>query len=107
MITDEQAREALEGAIQKWILIESGKGEDRGSDNCPLCKLYMKGGRCKGCPIIIDTGFEWCRKTPYDDWCIHHINEGTLRNPMIVHCEECRNIAHDMVKYLESLTLKW
>jgi hypothetical protein len=103
MVAYEQAKAALEGAIQKWVLIESGGGVDLGSNNCPMCLLYMRGGRCGNCPIFLYTGYSWCNKTPYDKWSIHHIDEGMIRYPMTVNCEECRTIAQDMVKFLESL----
>lgn len=71
------------GSIQKWDKIVTAfriaerddsdpKYTERGPGDCPLCKLFNKGGQgggtCEGCPILKDTGEAYCEKTPYAAW---------------------------------------
>jgi len=59
--------EAIIGSIEKWHGILFDNAEDRGIDNCPLCKLYFKKD-CEGCPVRGATHLPFCRKTPYVSW---------------------------------------
>jgi hypothetical protein len=47
----------------KWNPIAMGCCEDKGSDNCPLCKYY--GVNCILCPIFKKTNEIYCVTTPY------------------------------------------
>ena len=47
----------------KWNPIAMGCCEDKGSDNCSLCKYY--GANCSLCPIFGRTGDTHCVNTPY------------------------------------------
>lgn len=69
-LTNAEVREALQGSIQKWERIVAGKGGDRGTDNCPLCQVFLVtvGEMCGGCPVSVYTGLTSCRATPYDEW---------------------------------------
>lgn len=61
---------ALEGSIKKWEGIVAGTIDDEGSANCPLCKLYLLGGRenagCSPtCPVKARTKKDYCDGSPY------------------------------------------
>lgn len=58
---------ALKGSIQKWKRIVKGVEIDEGTDNCPLCQLFVRAD-CTGCPVAKKTGFSYCSNTPYSDW---------------------------------------
>lgn len=67
---DEKTLEALKGSIRKWEAIVAGTGVDEGGDNCPLCQLFSfscdEGDYyCYGCPVMLKTGHDDCRTTPY------------------------------------------
>lgn len=64
--------EALKGSIAKWEAIVEGTGTDKGTENCPLCRLFHqdytdKGPEtcCDGCPVFEHTGVRSCGGTPY------------------------------------------
>ena len=59
---------ALEGSICKWDDICMGYGEDYGSDDCPLCAIFIDFVGCNGCPVSAVTGKSNCHDTPYDEW---------------------------------------
>ena len=60
-------KQALLESIKKWDKIcFEGKGEI-GSDDCPLCGLFV-GKFCKGCPVRAVTDEINCRNTPYAPW---------------------------------------
>lgn len=40
-------------------------GEDLGSRNCPLCRLFIN-KRCEGCPVSKASGKVSCFGTPYE-----------------------------------------
>src|SRR5512139_274799 len=64
-----KALKALQGSIQKWENIAAGKTDDRGSKNCPLCKMFLKSDvyekECAGCPVMKATGEPHCDDSPY------------------------------------------
>jgi len=76
MVTKKQMLIALKGSVEKWDKISKGEGEDNGTDNCPLCKLYHTRSlsglgdevNCTGCPIQKKTGEHGCKGTPYIDF---------------------------------------
>jgi hypothetical protein len=78
---DEQTLKALNGSIEKWQKIVDGVGQDHGSSNCPLCKLFNSpiederriamsyyGEDCWGCPVMDATSKHYCGGSPYKDW---------------------------------------
>lgn len=57
---------ALQGSIKKWEDILAGKMSDQGSNNCPLCQLFVnRQDNCDGCPVQRHTGCDSCGDTPY------------------------------------------
>lgn len=64
---------ALRGSIKKWERIATGKGIDKGGENCPLCQLFiLPNDSCAGCPIATRTKQSDCHGTPYMEW--HDVN---------------------------------
>ena len=54
---DTKTLTALKGSIAKWEAIVAGTGEDRGTENCPLCAaFYHHPKHCEGCPVERSTG---------------------------------------------------
>ena len=64
---DAKTLKALKGSIRKWEGILCGEIEDGGSDNCPLCQLFIE-NVCRGCPVYAKTKKMGCHWTPYDEW---------------------------------------
>ena len=66
---DEATLAALRGSIAKWEAIVDGTGVDKGSDNCPLCHLFIDmasiDDECEKCPVMLETGLYSCKGTPY------------------------------------------
>ena len=60
--------QALDGEVSEWKYRHS-KAENFISFEkvSPLCELY--GVTCEGCPVKAQTGFGFCRSTPYEDYC--------------------------------------
>lgn len=67
MTMDEKTIKATQGAWLKWDKIAKGKAKNGGSNDCPLCELFLNGGRggCSGCPIKAATGKAGCWGTPH------------------------------------------
>ena len=107
---DKKTLKALKGSIQKWEKIVKGKGVDKGSYNCPLCKLFVK-YRCVGCPVSLKTKDGSCTGTPYDEWEDHFFsehedywNDQTDKElGLKCQCDTCREIAQKEVDFLKSL----
>jgi hypothetical protein len=67
---------ALQGSIAKWERIVAGTGIDHGSRNCPLCQKFAPPRwedsetemPCEGCPVMVATGLDRCRGSPYDKY---------------------------------------
>lgn len=59
--------EAIRGSIAKWEGIINGSGVDEGTDNCPLCAMFLA-AQCSGCPIRDKMGKSYCRGTPIEVW---------------------------------------
>lgn len=87
---------ALKGSIKKWERIVAGTGEDKGPDNCPLCKLFFHIG-CMGCPVMDRSKQFHCNGTPYEAWSnLDYVDLYPLEGPGNV-------IAKDEVRFLKSL----
>lgn len=63
----DKTEKALLGSIEKWRAIENGTGQDKGTDNCALCKIFYdrKKETCGGCPVAKFSGARGCEQTPY------------------------------------------
>ena len=64
LLWNKKTLKALQGSIKKWENIVAGTGVDRGTENCPLCQLYIN-NRCEGCPVKKKTQLIGCLGTPY------------------------------------------
>ena len=100
---------ALNGSIEKWEKIVSGKGIDLGQDNCSLCKLFWRmDGACGHCPVAEKTGQDGCLGTSYFDYShlsrkASRMTEGSVRDNVL---REAEFHAMEMVKFLKSLLPK-
>jgi hypothetical protein len=68
MRMSKKAQVALEGSIEKWYIIITASGVDRGPDNCPLCaefRVVVSRVSCNGCPVKQATGRHGCNGTPH------------------------------------------
>lgn len=77
---DEKTLTALKGSIAKWEGIINGTVKDKGSRNCPLCRLFNPSDcyyekRCVECPIYQKTGEKFCENSPYEDYLDIYNNE--------------------------------
>lgn len=66
-----RTRKALEGSIKKWTAIVEWRGEDKGPDNCNLCKRFpgcFISDTGERCPVYRATGTFDCMDSPYMDW---------------------------------------
>ncbi len=101
---DAKCLTALKGSIKKWEKISEGTGVDRGPENCPLCKLFFDGlFSCVGCPVAGKTKRDFCNKTPYEKWTMHHEDKHHTYEDYQVHCPKCTLLATQEVKFLKSL----
>ena len=88
-----QVRTALEGSIEKWRGIAYGTEADNGSENCPLCTLFVeiqtpekpRTPICQGCPVALATGVPMCRCTPYVDWAVLLLSDQTAQRNCKTH----------------------
>ena len=95
---------ALKGSIDKWQKIIDGKGEDRGGDDCSLCRDIEDS--CDGCPVKKKTGYSQCHGSPYWDWFNHHLtrHEGYFQRSN--RCSICKRLAQKELDFLKSLLPK-
>lgn len=106
-----EKKKAIIGSILKWVNIAFFGGEDRGSQNCPLCRYSQErteeyGNICYACPICqYSDKIRGCRHTPFRDWRNHIENEHPhLSNR--VHCPTCQQLAIEELEYLFSVLEK-
>jgi hypothetical protein len=97
---DAETLEALKGSIEKHENILAGTGRDRGTVNCPLCKLFHE---CEGCPVFEKTGKQGCSSTPYEDWAAHQDFEHDREAFGRVYCPECERLVKLEIEFLKSL----
>ena len=103
------------GSIMKWHnIVESKDSEDRGEENCPLCKRFLVGSTCDGstcndCPVKEKTKVDLCEDTPYKDWVAHHVLAHSNNGVMLVYykrhegCYECLELATKERDFLISI----
>jgi hypothetical protein len=105
-----KALRALEGSIKKWRAILEGTGEDKGTQNCPLCIAFFNAlGSlvcCNGCPVASRRARVACRLTPYEKWCEHQRRCHLTEEALIIHCPTCTKLAKAEVAFLVSLLPK-
>ena len=95
-------KEALEASIQKWEIVKKYHADTKndlqlrvGSDNCPLCELYVnRTGSCKDCPVYKHTGEEECINTSF----YKYVNG--------YYWETLYKVANEMVKLLKGIYKK-
>ncbi len=99
--------EALKKSIAKWKrIVRSSKAEDRGDENCPLCKLFFDNRpSCYGCPVLLKVGVSHCCDTPYREWAVH--GKTQHRDEVYPHrvpgCKTCMKLAKEELAFLEGL----
>ena len=96
----------LEGSIEKWRKIVAKEGMDKGTENCPLCRIFFDYIDCSGCPVAKATGEGFCEKTPYQWWHAHQIKCHSTDNwgkDKKNECPTCTRLARAELKFLESL----
>ena len=113
--------EALKGSVKKWDkIVKSTSTEDRGTNNCPLCKVFNIDLSCKGCPVYDKVKMPYCKKTPYAKWSKHQEAKHPVdvlnyfstswRRLISLHrvkdCKECLQIAKEELNFLKSLLPK-
>ena len=92
-----KARTALEASIKKWEKVVLGKKDERGTDDCALCKISYDAD-CKGCPVAKRALTSKCRGTPYGSWRGLFTTEDRYATTA-----EHRLAAFKMLDFLESL----
>lgn len=97
-----RALTGLKGSIKKWERILLDGGEERGTEDCPLCKLYLN-SKCIACLIYKNNQKPFCRETPYGSWYKHHDDEHFLEEKRIIYCDECKCLAEAELDFLKSL----
>ena len=100
---------ALKGSIAKWDAIAEGTGRDQGSDNCPLCVMFLELGVCDGCPVYAKTGWQRCARTPYSTWwSTYHKEHGQRPQNYdgIATTDELKALARAEADFLRSLLPK-
>ena len=100
---DKETLKALKGSIRKWEKIVDGVGVDLGSENCPLCYLYLDSKLdCKGCPVG-----KHCLDTVFGDWVLHHVRKHPNKPLQIIgKCRTCKKLARKELEFLQSLLPK-
>lgn len=76
-----KSKVALQGSVNKWrkivLAFETLEDvEENGTVDCPLCRLYhpnimhtpFNQGCDAMCPIKQDTGLNFCKGSPYQEW---------------------------------------
>lgn len=100
--------QAILGSIKKWErIVASPRGQDCGSDNCPLCKVFYE-HYCAGCPVDEETDQDSCFGSPYTEWSIHQY-EGHLQHTFgsrVPGCKECLRLAKAELAFLRGLLPK-
>lgn len=104
-----EVRHALVRSIKHWAkneqVLQSWE-PDIGPDDCALCDLFYDWD-CRGCPIRIATGLEYCEGSPYRkthfaiaDW--RDANPDDFLSQWRAR-EKFKNRARDMRQFLEGL----
>jgi len=103
-----KTRKALMGSIKKWEKIVAGTGEDDGTDNCPLCAVFINinaSRGCDGCPVYVATRGDVCDGSPYIAWLRHVADVHDQGWPCRSEpgCPECKRLAQSELDFLRSL----
>jgi hypothetical protein len=85
------------------------KGEDTGTENCPLCLVFNSEecNECTECPVKRQTRQICCIGTPYIAWIKHqntHDNAYPFR--VVDGCDKCKRLTLDELNFLRSLLPK-
>ena len=106
-----KVRLAVGELLVKWLKVSRGIIVDKGTENCPLCKLFYNEGDCKGCPIKKITGKDLCYGTPYDAWINHHNNNhrnlDSDTDGRGIECPECKELARDQFYFILDMIEMW
>lgn len=101
---------ALEGSILKWDkIVDSTKGIDDGTANCPLCQTFDSCNDCLIDKYSKDSYSAGCGGTPYSKWEDHQkkIHRGKYppysRAPK---CRTCLKLAKEELNFLCGLLPK-
>ena len=98
---DEKTLTALKGSIAKWERIVKRTGVDNGSENCPLCHIYLP-LKCQGCPVG-----KHCIDTVWGKWTLHHaVVHHKPRRSIVGKCRTCKKLAREELEFLQSLLPK-
>ena len=97
---------ALRGSINKWRKIVGGTGEDRGTINCPLCRLLASIPLCSGCPVSEKAGTGGCHRTPFDKWSDHIVKHASTWRGIQPGCKTCKRLARAELNFLIGLLPK-
>ena len=76
---DDKTLTALRGSIAKWQAIIDGTGQDRGTENCPLCAEFYN-NQCFCCPVRERTGKWGCAGSPYANWAAIYYDDIVKRD---------------------------
>jgi len=108
--TKDEIRLAILKSIGKWKAILKGNKGDKGSHNCPLCKLFHGLNTCIDCPVYLYSGFKYCNETPHAEWVRHHElkhNNVFLGKGSMAECDTCKNIASSEIDFLRDVLVNW
>ena len=117
-------RKAIEGSIRKWQriyeflkpkkrittkVLSKLEEYDRGSANCPLCKMYhpyySDKRLCKGCPVSSKVHDWGCGSTPYYIFALTvvEMKEGEFRHYYNHTIKDLKEYAKAELEFLKSL----
>jgi hypothetical protein len=107
---------ALQLSCGKWEDIVYNGGEDKGTENCQLCKQFYSTripgqgflDDCLFCPITaICRIHEGCNETPYTDWSSYMLCTSLSKPHWKVFDEESTRRAGEEMKFLRNLYKNW
>jgi hypothetical protein len=105
---DAETFKALEQVYANWTDIADG-GLDFGS-RIPLCSRYPE-GQCwtdtETCPIAAKAKDICCRHTPYVAWKKHQIEDHGVeyQYQLRIQCSVCKQLADDMLAFLDEIRI--
>ena len=106
---------ALKASIKHWeenVAAENPKDSNAHGSSCPLCRVFIK-DTCKGCPVKLETGFDYCEKTPWRlastarvNWFYARINPRPSTENIGRSKQKWRSAAQAELDFLKSLLPK-